>query len=430
MNVLKHPKTWACLAVAAISITASAQQSSPVPQAAQAPISSLNAPTSLRDALESAWQKHAFLRSEANRRAEIAGRKLQTQGFISAPPTLGLVHNTDLIGSNNGLRGLEAEISAPLWKRNLRIATQSQIERDEQRFALSGQAAKLKLSGELRELAAKYSLALADETLAKRKVAEASTLADDVARRVKAGDVARVDNLMAQSAVAQANVQLEAAQVELATLQSQWQALTTLSTAPSPLPSLVPLVQPLLQSRPSADVQNHPQLLEAQAAVNATQAKLNTTLADSRDPVEVGVSAAREKSARGNPAETSMKFLLRIPFGGASRNDAKAAAARAELDEAQTALEAAQRQLQAELSTASAQVTASQRQLVLAEQRAKIAAEAQALYAKAYRLGESDLLTRLRADNQKFDAELAQSRAQLQLQRAQSQLQQAQGFLP
>ncbi len=409
--------------MAAIGMTASAQQSLPAPPSPPLPLS---ATSSLRDALESAWQKHPFLRSEANRRAELAGRKLQAQGFISSPPTLGLTHNTDLIGSNNGLRGLEAELSAPLWNRGLRAATQSQIEQDEQRFALSGQAAKLKLSGELRELAAKYSLALADQTLAKRKVAEASTLADDVARRVRAGDVARVDNLMAQSAVAQANAQLEAAQVELLALQSQWQALTALSTAPSPLPVSVSSVQ----TTPSFDGQNHPHLLEAQAAVNAHQAKLNTTLADSRDPMEVGLSAAREKSARGNPTETSMKFSVRIPFGGASRNDAKAAAARAELDEAQTALEAAQRQLQSELTTANAQLTAARRQLMLAEQRAKIASEAQSLYAKSFRLGDTDLVTRLRADNEKFDADLALSRAQLQLQRAQSQLQQAQGFLP
>lgn len=421
MNALKQTKAWvSLLALTAMSSFAVAQQH-------QAPAPALAiATSSLRDALESAWQKHPYLRSETNRRAEIAGRKLQAQGFISSPPTLGLSHNTDLIGKNEGLRGIEAELSAPLWNRGLRATTQSQIERDEQRFALSGQAAKLKLAGELRELAAKYSLALADQTLAKRKVAEASTLADDVARRVRAGDVARVDNLLAQSAVAQANAQLEVALVELAALQSQWQALTTLSTAPSPLP----VNASPAQNTPSSDLQNHPHLLEAQAAVNANQAKLNTTLADSRDPMEVGVSAAREKSARGNPAETSMKFSVRIPFGGASRNDAKAAVARAELDEAQSALEAMQRQLQAELATAHAQSAAAHRQIALAEQRAKIADEAQSLYAKSFRLGETDLVTRLRADNEKFDADLALSRAQLQLQRAQSQLAHSLGLLP
>jgi outer membrane protein, heavy metal efflux system len=412
MTISLHFKTWVCwlgLATACIATTAQ-------------PSTSPLATTSLREALESAWQRHPWLQSEANRRAELVGRKLQTQSFISAAPTIGLAHSTDRIGSNNGLRGLEVELSAPLWNSGLRSATQSQIERDEQRFLLSGQAAKLKLAGELRELAARYALAQSDQVLAKRKVSEAQSLADDVAKRVRVGDVARVDNLMAQSAVALAQGQLETTQTELLALQNQWQTMTGLSTLPAPLPNTLALQ--------SGELQTHPQWQEAQATVNAVQAKLATTLADSRDPMEVGITAMRERSASGNPQETSMKFALRVPLGGASRNTAKAAAARAELDEAQNAFQSAERQILAEQNTARAQIASAQRSLALAEQRAKLATEAQSLYAKAYRLGESDLATRLRADNEKFDADLALSRAQLQLQRAQSQLQHSLGLLP
>ncbi|MBS7807965.1 TolC family protein [Variovorax sp. PCZ-1] len=417
MNSILHSKAWGCLlGLAVISISATAQTS------ATSPSTTVTQNISLSEALESAWQRHPWLQSEANRRAELAGRKLQTQGLTSAAPTIGLAHSTDRIGSNNGLRGLEVEISAPLWNAGLRSATQSQIERDEQRFLLSGQAAKLKLAGELRELAARFALAQSDQQLAKRKVSEAISLADDVAKRVRVGDVARVDNLMAQSAVTLAQGQLEAAQSELVALQSQWQTLTGLTTTPAPLRNA--------SSAQTSDLSNHPQLQEAQATVTAVQAKLATTLADSRDPMEVGITATRERSARGSPNETSMQFAVRIPLGSASRNTAKAAAARAELDEAQNALQVTERQLQAEQSTARAQVASAQRALALAEQRAKLATEAQSLYAKAYRLGESDLTTRLRADNEKFDADLALSRAQLQLQRAQSQLQHSLGLLP
>jgi outer membrane protein, heavy metal efflux system len=418
MNFHFHFKTWACwMGLAAVSLTATAQTTTSPPP--------ITATTSLREALESAWQRHPWLQSEVNRRAELSGRKLQTQGFISAAPTIGLAHSTDRIGSNNGLRGLEVELSAPLWNAGLRSATQSQIERDEQRFLLAGQAAKLKLSGELRELAARYALAQSDQLLAKRKVSEAQSLADDVAKRVRAGDVARVDNLMAQSAVALAQGQLETAQTELAALQNQWQTITGLQASPAPLPST-----PMAPVALSGELLNHPQWQEAQAAINAMQAKLATTLADSRDPMEVGITATRERSARGSPNETSMQFAVRVPLGSASRNTAKAAAARAELDEAQAAFQSTERLLIAEQNTARAQIASAQRSLALAEQRAKLATEAQSLYAKAYRLGESDLATRLRADNEKFDADLALSRAQLQLQRAQSQLQHSLGLLP
>ena len=54
----------------------------------------------------------------------------------------------------------------------------------------------------------------------------------------------------------------------------------------------------------------------------------------------------------------------------------------------------------------------------------------QTLVAKAYRLGESDLPTRLRADSEKFEADLSLARARVGLQRAVSQLNQALGLLP
>ena len=54
----------------------------------------------------------------------------------------------------------------------------------------------------------------------------------------------------------------------------------------------------------------------------------------------------------------------------------------------------------------------------------------QALVAKSYQLGESDLPTRMRADNEKLDADLSLARARIELQRAISQLNQSFGTLP
>jgi len=56
--------------------------------------------------------------------------------------------------------------------------------------------------------------------------------------------------------------------------------------------------------------------------------------------------------------------------------------------------------------------------------------EAQALIAKSYQLGESDLPARLRADNERFDADLALARARSDVQRAIARLNQSLGLLP
>ncbi|MFM9880034.1 MAG: TolC family protein, partial [Burkholderiaceae bacterium] len=68
--------------------------------------------------------------------------------------------------------------------------------------------------------------------------------------------------------------------------------------------------------------------------------------------------------------------------------------------------------------------------LALANERAALSSQAHALIAKSYRLGESDLPTRLRFEADKFDADLALARAIADAQRAVSRLNQAYGLLP
>jgi len=63
-------------------------------------------------------------------------------------------------------------------------------------------------------------------------------------------------------------------------------------------------------------------------------------------------------------------------------------------------------------------------------ERARFAADSLHLLEKAFRLGQIDLPTRLRAENESFDADLALSRARLETGRARSRHQQAYGLLP
>jgi cobalt-zinc-cadmium efflux system outer membrane protein len=117
-------------------------------------------------------------------------------------------------------------------------------------------------------------------------------------------------------------------------------------------------------------------------------------------------------------------------LGGESRNAPKLAAARAELDAAQAQADAMVRQLDAEVAAARAGLEATRSQETLAAQRATLSKQMQALVAKSHRLGESDLPTRMRADNEKLDADLSLARARIELQRAISQMNQSLGYLP
>jgi cobalt-zinc-cadmium efflux system outer membrane protein len=282
--------------------------------------------------------------------------------------------------------------------------------------------ARLKLAAEVREAAASVAVARTERDLAQRKHSEAQTLAQDVERRVRAGDSARVDGLQAQSLVQQAASGREQAQQALTRLQNQWLALTGLTAVPSldePLPSANLVMGP-----------DHPALQAAQTRVQAAQAALALSETDKRDPMSVGVGITRERSAFGAASENSLRLALKIPFGTDSRNAPRIAAARAELDAVQAELDVIQRQVQTELASARAELDAAQRTQASMAERARLSTEVQALVDKAYRLGESDLPTRLRADSEKFEADLSLARARVGLQRAVSQLNQALGLLP
>ena len=371
----------------------------------------------LRQAVDAAWALSPQVRALANRQAAFVARGRAAASLLSGPASVSLAHRSDRAGSNGGLRELEAELSAPVWNPGVRSATRGELDAERLAFDRKLALAKLGLAAEVRDLAAQSALARNERDVAARKHEEAGALAADVGRRVRAGELARVDLLQAQALQQQAaSVQAQASSA-MTRLQARWLALTGL-----------PAVAGLEEAAATAG--EHPALAAAQAELRAAQARLALAEADRRDPVEVGVGLARERAAYGAASETSLRLALRVPLGSEGRNAPRLAAARAEVDTAQADADAAQRTVLAGQQAARSALEAAQRSEVLAAERERLSREVQALIAKAYQLGESDLPTRLRADSERFDAELAHARARVEARHALSTLNQALGSLP
>jgi cobalt-zinc-cadmium efflux system outer membrane protein len=370
----------------------------------------------MREAVDAAWSFSPQARALASRQAELDARARAAGSFLAGPPTVSLSHQAGR-GAARGARETEAEVSAPLWQLRLRSATAAQVEAD--RAALAGQiaGAKLKLAAEAREQATVAALAEAQIELAARKMAETQAVATDTERRVKAGESARIDSLRTQSALSEAQAARAAAEGALARASANWRALTGLTQLAS------------LDEAPSPEGA-HPLVQAAEAQVRAARSKLEVTEADRRDPMEVGLGLISERPGAGAPSEKAVKLSLRVPLGGDIRNDARIAAARAELDAAEAELDASKRVATSEREAAVAELEAARRSEKLAEERERFAREAQELVAKSHRLGETDLPTRLRADAERFEAELARARASIEARRALSKLNQANGAMP
>jgi len=415
------PLACVVLVLSAVFAAAAGAQTSPIPETAAAAGKGL----SLREAVEAAWALSPAARSAGSRRAEVQARERAASSWINGSPSALLAQRSDRFNNNGGFREYEAELELPIWSPGVRDAAQRETAAQVLAFEPQQRLAHLKLAAEVRAAAASFALARTEHDLAARKHKEAMVLAQDVARRVKAGDSARVDGLQAQSLVQQTASTQAQTHVALARLQNQWLTLTGLAAVP-PLEEAQPALPPGAAT-PSHD---HPAIQAAQTRVQAAQAKLELSETDRRDPMAIGVGVIRERASFGAAGETSLRLALKIPFGTDNRNAPRIAAAHAELDAAQAELDGLRRLLQGELASAIAELDAARRTQDNMAERARLGSEVQALVAKAYRLGESDLPTRLRTDNEKFEADLSLARARVGLQRAISQLNQALGLLP
>lgn len=377
---------------------------------------------SLREALDAAWALSPLARSTDSRRAEMLAREQAASSWINGSPTALLAQRSDRFSNDTGFREYEAELELPIWSPGVRSATQRELAALRRAFEPQRLLAQLKVAAEVREAAAHLALARAERALAERKHGEALALAQDVLRRVKAGDSAPVDGLQAQSLVQQAAASQEQARAALTRAHNQWLALTGLADAPV----LDEAPPPASATTPTT----HPALEAAQTRLQAAQAGLALSETDQRDPMSIAVGLTQERAGFGMASETRMRMALRIPLGTDGRNAPRIAAARAELESAQAELETAQRQTRAEMASARADLDAARRAQASMAERARLAREVQGLMAKSYHLGESDLPTRLRADSEQFEADLTLARAHVGLQRAVSQLNQALGLLP
>ncbi|MES1980368.1 MAG: TolC family protein [Pseudomonadota bacterium] len=373
--------------------------------------------SSLRSAVEGAWALSPQAQSLVNRQAELDARSQAASSLISGPPSISLSHRSDRPAKNGGLRESEAALAFPIWSPGVRSATSAAVQADRQAFDQELVMAKIRLAAEVRDLAAQAALARNEALVAQRKQQEAALLAGDVERRVKAGEVARLDLLQAQAFQRQAAAVEAQAESATARVAGQWRALTGLA-------DIAELDETTGVGRES------PAILAADSRLRAAQARLALTEKDRRDPIEVGVGVTRERPAFGAASDTAFKVTLRVPFGTYGRNAPRLAAAKAELDAAQADALSVARSVKADQESAGTELEAARRAEVSAAERSRLSTEAQTLIGKSYQLGESDLPTRLRADSERFDAELAHARARVETRRAISKLNQAFGILP
>jgi cobalt-zinc-cadmium efflux system outer membrane protein len=384
-------------------------------------------PPGLKALFDAAWARQPEAQALQARHDAARARQRAAEAWTPEPPAVEAGHRSDRALRNDGARELELGIAVPLWLPGERRGTRALAEAEAAAVHSRGEAARLRLAAVLREAWWAWQRAGVDVDIARAQRDSARELARDVARRVQAGELARADQHQAEGAVAAAEAALAQAEGEASVALLQLQALAGDAVAapagarpeadaePEPAPAEDP-PHPAL-----AALQDQATLAERAAALAATQ---------SRAHPELALATTRDRGAAGERYGQSVTLALRVPFGGGARHDGRVADARAEAAEAQAALALERSRLQAERHAAQARLAAARTRLAAATQRATLAREAQGFFEKSFRLGETDLPTRLRTAAEAAEAERQAARSRIELAAAIAAWRQALGLLP
>jgi cobalt-zinc-cadmium efflux system outer membrane protein len=384
----------------------------------------------LSQAFEAAWAAQPPAASRASRTEAALAAQRAAATWTAGPPAAGGTARSDRIGSGAGASEFDIGLSAPIWlpgerERSGRLAD-TQLAAVDARIA----AARLRLAGVVRDAWWTLQRAEVEHALAIDRLASARNLNADVLKRLRAGELSRADQFQAEGTVAQAEVALAESSAARSTARQALAALVGTAAAIPPNPESGAEPEPL-DARP-ADPPNalHPSLAELSLLIEQSRRVADLASVQRRANPEVGVTAVTERGAFGERYANSVMLNVRIPLDAGPRADTRIATARAESDELQAQIVVERNRIAAEAEASRARLAAARERLAAAERRAALARDVRGFVEKSFRLGESDLPTRLRIEAEAAEADRQAARSRIELAAAISAWRQALGLLP
>lgn len=403
--------------------TATGAAAAPVAGSAEAAASTVT----LRQVFDAAWARQPEALALQARRDAARVQQSAAKAWTPEPAALELSNQTDRLGSNQGAREIEVSVAVPLWLPGERGSSAALAEAEGAAIESRATAAQLRVAATVRDAWWQWHRARIEFATARAQLDSTRFIAADVARRAKAGDLARADQHQADGAVASAEANVAQAEAGLAAARQHLRALAGGTPVAFDAGDVGAEADP---GTTAADIEAHAALQELKDRVAVAERTVALTASQSRANPELMLATTRDRGARGEASQQTITLAVRIPFGSGPRFDARRANARADATEIQAQVALERERLTAEREAARVRVEASRTQLTAAERRAQLARESRGFFDKSFRLGETDLPTRLRIEAEAAEADRQAARTRIELAAAISAWRQALGLLP
>ncbi len=375
----------------------------------------------LREVFESAWANSPQGRTAEAKRDEVAASRSVAESWFPAAPKIDAFHRTDRWNSDLCNQESEIGVSLPLWLPGQKAARRSLAEAEGGENEGDIQATRLAVAGELRRALWTLVMARSEAEIGAERLKAAAGLEADVVRRLKVGEIARSDLLLARQETASARAAAADAQLGVVRSLQRYRVLTGTDRLPD---------NPQEPLGVAANRELDPRVVAAQAVVERARAALRLAQESRREAPSVGVLYRRDREVSGATPRDSIGFAISIPLAVDVRNAPLMASANTTLIEAEARYRRLLAEVDADLREAEAQLESAALGAALAVDREQAAAERLTLMRRSFELGESALVELLRAQTQATEARIEGVRSRSRLSAAHANLNQARGITP
>lgn len=313
----------------------------------------------------------------------------RSDSLVAGYPMIYLQWINDAPFNDRGRNEIQTGYQIPIWmwgQRSASRAVAGEAEKGAQRFA---EALKHEVAGLVREALWNLTLMENRHELTRKVYQVSEQLFGAVKRRVELGDLARTDQLMAESDLLEKKNQLVLAEAEVMHARKAYQNLTRMKRAPAGFEEQ--------KSALTEIAEQHPAVAAANALVERAQAEVEfTRLSKQGNQPSILIGSQHDRGARGEGYDNGTNLVLQIPIGGDAWNAPQVASASVALNQKVAERGTLLRQLEKALHEAQHNLEVDEKALELSGRRKEIAETHLKMSKLAFEAGEIPLIDYLK----------------------------------
>ncbi len=340
---------------------------------------------SLKQVVEATFEKYPQGSLIGAYQDEAQALNRRSDSLIAGYPMIYLQYIDDRVFNDRGEVQIQTGYQIPVWMWGQRDASRKVAGEAEKSANLFAAALKHEVAGLVRE--SLWSLVLTENRrgLAQQVYEVSKQLLATVKRRVELGDLARSDQLMAESDLLDKKNQLVLAEAEVMHARRAYMNLTRLDRAPKQFEEK--------RSQFGEIQEQHPAVAAANAVIERAQAEVEfTRLSKQGNQPTILIGSQHDRANRSENFNNETNLVLQIPIGGDAWNAPQVAQANVHLTQKLADRASLMRRLERALHEAQHNLEVDRAALEISNQRNEIAETHLKMSRLAFESGEIQLI--------------------------------------